>query len=312
MKDGLWKYNLLLHFTVFLFGFTGILGKLISIGDLGLVWYRILIALVTLAAIVAVSKASFKLPLKDILQLFGVGVVVALHWVAFFASIKITNNVSIALACLASGTLFAAILEPIFFKTKLSILEVGIGIIIIGAILLIIKVEYQYLFGIIVGLISAFLSSLFTVFNKKLANKYHPLTMSFYELAGGLLILTLYISFTDPYIMSFSLSTNDWIWLTILGTICTAFAFWSTNKVLSRLSAYNVVLAVNLEPIYTFLLAAWIFKEHQQLTSGFYLGALLILLSVAVYSYLKYRRYKNDLGSGPGAKKKLNTETPLV
>jgi len=294
MKDRLWKYNLLLHFTVFLFGFTGILGKLITIEGLGLVWYRILIALITLAGIVAVSKASFKLPIKDILQLFGVGAVVALHWVAFFASIKITNNVSIALACLASGTLFAAILEPVFFKTKLSILEIGIGIIIIGAILLIIKVEYQYLIGIIVGLISAFLSSLFTVFNKKLANKYHPLTMSFYELMGGLLILTIYILFTKPQTMNFSLSNNDWLWLIILGTICTAFAFWSTNKVLSRLSAYNVVLAVNLEPIYTFLLAAWIFNEHEQLTFWFYIGALLILLSVAVYSYLKYRRYKKQ------------------
>lgn len=307
MKDGLWKYNLLLHFTVFLFGFTGILGKLITIEGLGLVWYRILIALVTLAGIVAVSKASFKLSLKDILQLFGVGAVVALHWVAFFASIKITNNVSIALACLASGTLFAAILEPLFFKTRLSILEVGIGIIIIGAILLIIKVEYQYLTGIIIGLVSAFLSSLFTVFNKKLANKYHPLTMSFYELLGGLLVLTLYISVTKPSMMNFSLSPKDWMWLIILGTICTAFAFWSTNKVLSKLSAYNVVLAVNLEPIYTFLLAAWIFKEHEQLTTGFYLGASMILLSVAVYSYLKYRRYKDKID-----KKKLNTETPVV
>lgn len=307
MKDGLWKYNLLLHFTVFLFGFTGILGKLITIEGLGLVWYRILIALVTLAGIVAVSKASFKLSLKDILQLFGVGAVVALHWVAFFASIKITNNVSIALACLASGTLFAAILEPLFFKTRLSVLEVGIGIIIIGAILLIIKVEYQYLTGIMVGLVSAFLSSLFTVFNKKLANKYHPLTMSFYELLGGLLVLTLYISVTKPTIMNFSLSPKDWMWLIILGTICTAFAFWSTNKVLSKLSAYNVVLAVNLEPIYTFLLAAWIFKEHEQLTTGFYLGASMILLSVAVYSYLKYRRYKDKID-----KKKLNTETPVV
>lgn len=292
MKQGLWKYNLLLHFTVFLFGFTGILGKLITIPGSQLVWYRILIAVATLVIYMLFTKKPFQLPIKSILKLFGVGIVVALHWIAFFGSIKITNNVSIALACLASGTLFAAILEPIFFKSKISILEVAIGIVIIGAILLIIKVEYQYLTGILVGLVSAFLSSLFTVFNKKLANQYHPITMSFYELLGGFLFLSIYLGMSDPGTFSFQLTSDDWLWLIILGTICTAFAFWSTNKVLSKLSAYHVVLAVNMEPIYTFLLAAWIFREHETLTFTFYIGASLILLAVAVYSYLKYRRYK--------------------
>lgn len=294
MKQGLWKYNLLLHFTVFLFGFTGILGKLISIPGSQLVWYRILIAVITLVIYMLFTKKPFALPLKNILKLFGVGVVVALHWIAFFGSIKITNNVSIALACLASGTLFASFLEPIFFKSKISMLEVVIGIVIIGAILLIIKVEYQYITGILVGLISAFLSSLFTVFNKKLSNQFHPITMSFYELLGGFLFISIYLGFTDPATFNFQLSSEDWLWLIILGTICTAFAFWSTNKVLSKLSAFTVVLAVNMEPIYTFLLAAWIFHEHETLTFSFYIGAFLILLAVAVYSYLKYRRYKKN------------------
>jgi drug/metabolite transporter (DMT)-like permease len=295
MKQGLWKYNLLLHFTVFLFGFTGILGKLITIPGDQLVWYRILIAIITLIIYMLCTKNPFRLPIKNILKLFGVGAIVALHWIAFFGSIKITNNVSIALACLASGTLFAAILEPIFFKTRISMLEIIIGIIIIGAILLIIKVEYQYLAGILVGLLSAFLSSLFTVFNKKLANQFNPITMSFYELLGGFLLLSVYLSFTDLTKFNFQLQSTDWLWLIILGTVCTAFAFWSTNKVLSKLSAYNVVLAVNMEPIYTFLLAAWIFNEHQNLTFTFYLGAFMILLAVAVYSYIKYRRYRKEL-----------------
>lgn len=295
MKPGLWKYNLLLHFTVFLFGFTGILGKLISIPGDQLVWYRILIAIITLGFIVGSGKVPLRIPPRQLIQLFLVGVVIALHWIAFFGSIKITNNVSIALACLASGTLFASFLEPLFFKTSISILEVVIGIIIIGAILLIIKVEYQYLTGIIVGLISAFLSSLFTVFNKILTNRYHPITLSFYELLGGFLFLSIYLAITDPGTFSFNLGMMDWIWLMILGTICTAFPFWSTNKVLSKLSAFNVVLAVNMEPIYTFLLAAWIFHEHEQLTPTFYLGALLILLAVGVYSFLKYKRYRKTL-----------------
>jgi drug/metabolite transporter (DMT)-like permease len=294
MKQGLWKYNLLLHFTVFLFGFTGILGKLISIPGDQLVWYRMLIAVITLFIYMIVTKNPFRLPIKNILKLFGVGAVVALHWIAFFGSIKITDNVSIALACLASGTLFAAILEPIFFKTRISMLEIIIGLIIISAILLIIKVEYKYLAGILVGLLSAFLSSLFTVFNKKLSNQYHPITMSFYELLGGFLLLSIYLSFTDLSTFNFQLKLEDWGWLLILGTICTAFAFWSTNKVLSKLSAYNVVLAVNMEPIYTFLLAAWIFNEHQELTFTFYLGAFMILLAVAVYSYIKFRRYRKE------------------
>ncbi len=294
MKQGLWKYNLLLHFTVFLFGFTGILGKLISIPGDQLVWYRILIAIITLTIYMLVTKKPFALPLKNILKLFGVGVVVALHWIAFFGSIKITDNVSIALACLASGTLFASFLEPIFFKSKISLLEVIIGIVIILAILLIIKVEYQYRLGIIVGLISAFLSSLFTVLNKKLSNQFDPITMSFYELLGGFLFLSIYLAISGPDTFNFQLTNMDWLWLGILGTICTAFAFWSTNKVLSKLTAFTVVLAVNLEPIYTFLLAAWIFHEHEKLTFTFYIGAFLILLTVAVYSYLKYRRYKKN------------------
>lgn len=295
MKHGLWKYNLLLHFTVFIFGFTGILGKLISVPGSQLVWYRILIAVATLCLYMLVTRTPFNLAKKDIFKLFGVGSLVALHWIAFFGSIKITNNVSIALACLASGTIFAAILEPIFFKSKISMLEVIIGIVIICAILLIIKVEYQYLTGIIVGLVSAFLSSLFTVFNKKLSNNYHPITMSFYELLGGLVLLSIYIAIAEPATFEFNLVFTDWLWLLILGTICTAFAFWATNKVLSKLSAYNVVLAVNLEPIYTFLLAAWIFHEHEQLTPTFYVGAFLILFTVGVYSYLKFKRYKQTL-----------------
>lgn len=291
MKPVLWKYNLLLHSTVFLFGFTGILGKLITIPGNQLVWYRIMIAVATLILFMLFSKTSFCLFWKDIVKLFGVGIIVALHWITFFGSIKITNNVSIALACLASGTLFAAILEPIFFKSNISILEVIIGFVIMGAILLIIKVEYQYLIGILVGLVSAFLSSLFTVFNKKLTNRYNPIIMSFYELLGGFIFLSIYMIIVDPCAFSFSLTAEDWIWLLILGTICTAFAFWSINKILSKLSAYNVVLAVNLEPIYSFLLAAYIFHEHKSLTFTFYIGALLIILAVAVYSYLKNRRY---------------------
>jgi len=296
MKQGLWKYNLLLHLTVLIFGFTGILGKLIEIGGSELVWYRILIAIATLLIFMIISRNNFRLPVKEILKLFGVGIVVALHWVAFFESIKITGSASIALACLSAGTLFASFMEPIFFKTKISILEVIIGLIIIAAILLIIKVEYKYLNGIIVGLISAFLSSLFTVLNKKMAVKHHPITMSFYELTGGAIFMTAYLAFTNPGSMNFQLSGEDYLWLVILGTICTAFAFWSTNKVLSKLSAYNVVLAVNLEPIYTFILAAWIFNEHRQLTPTFYVGAFMILLSVALYSYLKYLRYKRRSG----------------
>jgi drug/metabolite transporter (DMT)-like permease len=295
MKHGLWKYNLLLHFTVFIFGFTGILGKLISISGSQLVWYRILIAVVTMLLYMIFTKTPLRINTKDIIKLFGVGVIVALHWIAFFGSIKLTNNVSIALACLASGTLFAAILEPLFFKSKISLLEVAIGMVIIGAILLIIKVEYQYLTGILVGLLSAFLSSLFTVLNKKLADQYHSMTMSFYELLGGFIFLSIYMAWAEPMVFTFNLGAEDWLWLLILGTICTAFAFWATNRVLSELSAYNVVLAVNLEPIYTFLLAAWIFKEYKELTFTFYIGAFLILFAVAVYSYLKYRRYKQTL-----------------
>ncbi|MCX7743123.1 MAG: DMT family transporter [Flavobacteriales bacterium] len=294
MSKGLQTYHFLLHFTVFLFGFTGILGRLITVsGDL-LVWYRTAIAFVTILLILRIRKTPLLLRPQEILRLMIIGIFVGAHWITFFHAIKI-SNVSIALACLSVTTLVVAFLEPLFFRTRISMAEVLGGLFIVIGLLLITNVQLNYLAGIITGLASAILSGLFTIFNKKIANKYDGFVISWYEMLGAHVGVAGFILFTQPMKFYKVLPVIDWVWLIILGTICTAFAYWSTVFVLKKLSAYTVVMAINLEPIYGTLMAAFIFNEYNELHPGFYAGSILIILSVFVYSLYKQRinRLKN-------------------
>lgn len=294
MSKGLQIYHFLLHFTVFLFGFTGILGRLISVsGDL-LVWYRTAIAFVSILVILLIRKTSLQLRPREIFRLLLIGLVVGAHWITFFHAIKI-SNVSIALACLSVTTLVVSLLEPLFFRTRISVAEVIGGVFIVFGLMLIANVQLNYRAGIITGLISAILSGLFTIFNKKIAARYDGFVISWYEMLGAHLGVAGFILFTEPVKFQTVLPAMDWVWLIILGTFCTAFAYWSTVFVLKKLSAYTVVMAINLEPIYGTLMAAFIFNEYNELHPGFYAGSVLIILSVLLYSLYKQRtnRLKN-------------------
>ena len=286
MSTSLFTYNLLLHITVFIFGFTGILGRLISIpGDL-LVWYRTLIAVITIFLILIWRKTNFRIPVKEAFQLLLIGGIVGAHWVTFFHAIKI-SNVSITLACLSVTTLVVSVFEPLFFKTRISFLEVFLGGIIIAGLWLIGNVQFNYLPGILVGLTSAFLSGMFTILNKRITHQYDGFVISWYEMIGAFVTVGAYIVFTDFSTFSIPVTSHDWIWLIVLGTICTAFAYWCTVTVLKKLSAYAVVMAINLEPVYGTILAAFIFNEHKELNPGFYLGSFIIIFSVFTYSIMK-------------------------
>lgn len=294
MSKGLQTYHFLLHITVFLFGFTGILGRLISVsGDL-LVWYRTAIAFVAILFILLIRKIPLLLRPREIARLMLIGCIVGAHWITFFHAIKI-SNVSIALACLSVTTLVVAFLEPLFFRTRISLAEVLGGLFIVIGLLLIANVQLNYMAGIVTGLTSAILSGLFTIFNKKIANQYDGFVISWYEMLGAHVGVAGFILFTEPIKFQTVLPAMDWVWLIILGTICTAFAYWSTVFVLKKLSAYTVVMAINLEPIYGTLMAAFIFNEYNELHPGFYAGSLLIILSVFLYSLYKQRvsRLKN-------------------
>lgn len=276
--------NLLrLHFIVVLYGFTPILGRLISLDASGLVWYRILIAVSVLIIYARFKGYKFDIPKQAIGKIALIGLIVVLHWITFYRAIKV-SNVSVALGCFASTTLFASIVEPVVLRRKVRFLEVLIGLIIIGGLYLIFRFETRYTEGIITSVISAFLAVLFTVLNKTLTHKYHPVEISIIEMGSGWIALTLWLWWMTPSISEFPIPQNsDWLWLTLLAVVCTAYAYVVSIDIMKTISPYTVVLTVNLEPIYSIALAWFIFGETEHMTVGFYLGAAVILGAVFLY-----------------------------
>lgn len=283
------KNLLILHFTVFIWGFTGILGALISIDAVQMVWYRVLIATITLFIYFKVSKTSLKVTKKQFLQFFFTGSIVALHWILFFHAIKV-STISVTLVCLSSFTLFTAILEPLIKKQRIQITDIIIGMVIILGIYLIFKFESKYTSGIIFGLSAALASSLFGTINSVLVQKSDALVISFYEIMGAFLWISLYRLFDQSiFTEHFNLSTTDWLYLSLLGTICTALAYVAGVSVMRTISAFRVALITNLEPVYGILLAFIFFGTKEKMSIGFYLGAVIILAAVFLYPVYKKR-----------------------
>ncbi|MCU4157298.1 DMT family transporter [Carboxylicivirga sp. A043] len=285
--SALLKNHLKLHFVVLLYGFTAILGKLITLPAPQMVWYRMLIALIVLGGFIWYKQIPVKIGRYNILKIMGVGIVVAFHWITFFHAVKI-SNVSVTLGCMASTTLFASFLEPIIFRKKIKWLEVFIGLLIIGGLYLIFQFELDYWEGIITALISAFLAGLFTVLNKLFINKHHPVTISFYEMISGFISIGFFLLFIDvlPYNLLMP-TTTDIIYILILGIACTAYAFVVAVDVMKVLSAYTVVLAINMEPVYGILLAFAIFGQSEFMSGGFYIGTLVILAAVFLHPVIE-------------------------
>ena len=272
--------HLKLHLVVLIYGFTAILGKLISLPAAQLVWYRMLIALISFYIFLRWRKTNLSIDRKQFVQLFGIGMIVALHWIAFFGAIKIAN-VSVALGCLATSTLFTSLLEPFFFRKRINALEVIIGLLIILGLYMIFRFETSYSLGIIVALAAAFLAGLFSVLNKKMVVHQKASVISFYEMMGGLSCITIYLLVSGWGGNPLSIPTpTDLICLLALGIICTAYAFAAQVKIMKHLSAYIVALTINLEPVYGILMAYFLFGETEHMTAGFYLGTTIILLSV--------------------------------
>jgi len=288
------KNLLILHFTVFIWGFTGILGALISVDAVQMVWYRVLIASVTLFIYFKATGLDLTVTRKEFLQFFFTGSIVALHWILFFHAIKV-STVSVTLVCLSSFTLFTAILEPIVKKTAIQVGDIVIGLIIILGIYLIFKFETKYTSGIIFGLSAAVASSLFSIMNSTFAQKSDARVIGFYELAGAFFWITVYRLFDHTLLHeTFDLSVMDWIWLTVLGTICTALAYIAGVSVMRTLSAFRVALISNLEPVYGIILAFLFFGHKETMSAGFYMGSILILGAVFLYPIYKKRQNKNQ------------------
>ena len=287
-SDKLLNY-LHLHFIVFIWGFTAVLGALISIDAFPLVWYRMLIGAFFVLLYIVFKKKRLKVSVRTLLKFLFVGLLIALHWLTFFSAIKI-SNVSITLAMMSTGAFFASLLEPLFFKRKIIKYEVVFGIIVILGLYIIFRVESEFYLGIILALTSAFLGALFSIFNGMLVKTHDASIISFYELLFGMLCITVYFLIDGSIDSSFFiLSLNDWIFITILASFCTAYAFIAHIHVMRWISPYTVMLTTNMEPVYGIILALIILGDDEYMSPSFYLGALIILITVIVNGIIKTR-----------------------
>jgi drug/metabolite transporter (DMT)-like permease len=276
------KNLIILHFTVFVWGFTGILGALITISAVQLVWYRVLIAFLSLFLYFKFNKTDFKVDTKTLIKLVCTGAIVGGHWILFFAAIKL-STVAVTLVCLSSITLFTAIFEPIINKKSISKLEILAGLLIISGIVLIFKFEGRYTKGIIAGLVSAVCASLFSIINSRQVQKLQAPVIAFYELSGAFVWISIYLFITSGYTRAMLLKPADIGYLVLLGTVCTSLAYVAGVSVMRELSAFRVALITNLEPVYGIIMSFIFFGDINKMTLGFWGGALLILSTIFLY-----------------------------
>ncbi|WP_294825202.1 DMT family transporter [uncultured Flavobacterium sp.] len=304
-----------LHFIVFVWGFTAVLGALITLDALPLVWFRMCIGVSLIFLFAIVAKTGLKVSKKAFFWFLLAGLVIALHWYSFFQAIKV-SNISITLACLSTGALFATLLESVVYGRRLILQEIIMGLVVVVGLCIIIYGEHLHkilddpyrwseilaggssgpghYWGIGLALVSAFLSASFSIINGKFAKEYNPVAISFYELLGGIFFFSAYLLFAGKFTVEFfSLTAEDWMWLGILGSFCTAYAFIASVHVMKVISPYTVMLTINMEPVYGIILALIVFSEKEKMGPAFYVGALIILSTVIINGILK-NRVKNE------------------
>jgi len=282
-----------LHTAVFLFGFTAILGDLIQLTALSIVWWRVFLTSLSLLFFIRLGRLFRELPRRTTFQYMGIGVLVAIHWVAFYGAIKLANA-SIALVAMATTSFFTSLLEPLIMRQGVKWYEIALGLLMIpGMTLIVNSTELDLLGGLWVGLLAALLASLFGTLNKKLIGRSDEMSITFLELGSAWLFLSVVLPLTLlSSDIPFSLlppDPLDWLYLLILALLCTTLAYVLALRALRHLTAFATNLAINMEPIYGILLAVLLLNEDEELTLGFYLGGLLIM--AAVFSYPLVRRY---------------------
>lgn len=290
LNDKLKNY-LHLHFLVFIAGFTAILGELITINAISLVWFRMGMAAILMFIYIKIRKIKLKVDFKSIVKFSIAGIIIALHWITFFESIK-QSTISIALAMFSTGAFFASLIEPLFYKRRVIWYEILFGLLVIIGVWIITSTEFKYVNGIILGILSALFLSTFAVINGKLVERNSATLISFYEFISGVIFISIFLSlFRGGFDAAFfSLSTNDWFYLFILASICTAYAFIAAVHVMKQISPYTVVLTFNLEPIYGIVLAIIFFPKAEKMSTEFYIGASLIISTVLLNGILKNAR----------------------
>jgi drug/metabolite transporter (DMT)-like permease len=287
------KAFLQLHIAVFIAGFTGVLGRIISLNEGMIVWYRLLFTAVTMWILFGFMNKLQKITFADIMKVCAVGFIATLHWVTFYGSIK-SSNVSVALVCFSSISFFTALFEPVILRKKINWTELVLGIITIAGIYIIFHFDERYKTGIITGIVSAILASLFPIFNRRFLQRMNVETMLTWQQTGGLMILSLTLPFYFQLFPSgnFIPDGKDIIWLLVLAWVCSVLAFQLSGYALKRLSAFTVNLTYNLEPVYGILLAFIVYKENKYLGEWFYYGFAIIISVLVIHIFLLIRQEK--------------------
>ncbi len=280
------------HFIVFIFGFTAILGSLISIDSLSLVWYRMSIASVILITIALIMRINLKVKKDIFFQMLIAGILISLHWVTFFKAIKV-SNVSITLSVLSLGAFITSFLEPLIYRRKIIKYEIFLGTLVFIGTFLIFQSQMHYFEGIVYALISVLLSVLFALINGKLIEKSSAIVISIYELFAGFIFITITLLISDKFDLNFfNLNDLDFLWILILGVFCTAYAYVVSVNVLKHLTPYSTMISINMEPVYGIIMAIIFLDENKTLSHSFYIGFLLIFFSIFLNGIIKLKNKK--------------------
>jgi drug/metabolite transporter (DMT)-like permease len=275
---------------VVILGFTGVFGKIISLDAIYLVWYRMGIAFASLALFLLLKKQLFSISKQNFFGILGVGALVTIHWLCFFQSIKV-STVSVAVVCMATASLFSALIEPLFFKRKLLAYEVIMGIIVVVALAFVMGTEIQYIWGYFYGIMAALFGTLFTLFNAKYIKKVGAAKITMIEMLAGVIIISCLLLFQQDYTVFTSfISIKDFGYLILLGTLCTAMIFVWMTEIMRHITPYSLIMAINLEPIYSIILALLIFGEDELMSTSFYIGSCIIIGVVFFEGYLKNKQ----------------------
>lgn len=290
-----YRYHFLLHGVIFLWGFTGILGRIITIPSFSIVWWRMSIALVGLVAFMIVTRRPFRTTTTRAASYLFVGMITAAHWLFFFEALKV-SNVSITLTTLASTSLFVAFAEPIFFKRRIIPYEIVLGLLTLGGLAIIFQAESDYSLGVLYALASAVLAAIFGTVNGVFVKNDRPTLITAYEMLGGVIAISIYYLLVGGF-SSFEMPVGyDWLWLLILGLVCTSMAFVVSIEVLKVLSPFTASMSINMEPIYAIIFALLIFKDDEFMSPLFYVGALIVIAAIFANGFLKMR-WKDLSGS---------------
>ena len=287
-----------LHFIVFLWGSTAVLGKLISIPAVEMIFYRMLLASLGMIAFMLIKKESFIIRAKDILKLLLVGSLVATHWIAFFGSGQV-STASVSLVGFATASLWTAIIEPLSNRKRIQPLEIGLGAFVIIGLYIIFSFDFEYFLGLGLGILSGLLLAIFAVINSHLVRRIPSATITMYEMMGGFLFTAAFLPFYKNLWaidgeLQLTPAAMDWLYIGILAIVCSVYAYSVSVELMKKISVFTIQLALNLEPVYGIIMAVILLNEGKYLNTAFYVGAAIILLAVLLYPYLKSRLSKSN------------------